>query len=132
MKVSVEMFQKQHPPQKRRSKLDAYYEAILELVKNGYAQNEILIFLQQNDVQVSQQYLSAYLRKQRDKQANGVISSSSQSNTDKPITATSQSEFDSQPKKNIQTEKTDTLPNKAESNFGKFDWQNRIDVSELI
>ena len=132
MKVSVEMFQKQHPPQKRRSKLDAYYEAILELVKNGYAQNEILIFLQQNDVQVSQQYLSAYLRKRRDIQSSDVITSSNQSSTDKPIAATSQSKSDSQPKQNMQIEKTDTVPSKTESNFGKFDWQNRIDVSELI
>ena len=130
MKVSVEMFLQQNPPQKLRSKLDAYHEAILELIKNGYTQAEILIFLQQNDVHVSQAYLSKYISSLRTRQNN--LSSSEQSPQSMPTTVTSQPNLSIQYNQKTSAKEAKTEQNTKDANFGAFDWQKPIDVSELI
>ena len=130
MKVSVEMFLQQNPPQKLRSKLDAYHAAILELIKIGYTQAEILIFLQQNDVHVSQAYLSKYISSLRARQNN--LSPSEQSPQAMPTTVISQANPSIQYGQKASVKEATSKQSTKDTNFGTFDWQKPIDVSELI
>lgn len=60
--MELQQFLKTHKPAGRRSKLDPWLSDITELVRRNYNTNQILEYLESNDVQVTRLTLTNFIK----------------------------------------------------------------------
>ena len=62
MKISVEEFMRQEQGLGKKSRLEPYEDAILTLKSSGYSYEQIMKFLSQNDIEISNTALYHFVK----------------------------------------------------------------------
>lgn len=109
MIVELNTFKRNNKPIGRRSKLDGFTNEIMDLYHGQYSLDQILAFLELNEVTITKPSLSRFIKKS--------LVSSSQASKQGAVKVC-----------NLQAEKVPT----AGSVVTKFDWQNKIDPNDLF
>lgn len=110
MSVNLNTFKRNNKPVGRRSKLDGFTNEIMDLYHSQYSLDQILAFLELNNVVITKPSLSRFIKKSLGSGGSVMENIEQEINSNKAV--------------NPQVE--------VKKNNAKFDWQNKIDPKDLF